>query len=258
MTNAIDANGNAVTYQSNLADDNEFRATGRSETAEDVAKGHLKFATTYITDEVANNNPDVVKRQGSRVHAGGDYQPTDIIMINGMEVTYEIAQSLGLIQGSEFTSPQEVFQADAENTREAEPEDTRPDNTKLFEAQIELAFGEQAQEVVQLLTDDIVANGELSEHGIAFLQNRMGMSESAARQNFADMQETGGQVLANYLEVGDGLGMERINFLVDLAESGTVEQKAIVRNIWFQAATGKLTRKDAADAFDYLRNPYEG
>ncbi len=72
------------------------------------------------------------------------------------------------------------------------------------------------------------------------------------------MQEVGGQVMSQYLETGDGLGIDRIEFLVDLAEAGTRNQQATVRNIWFKAATGQLTREQAIEAFDHLWGPYDG
>ena len=49
---------------------------------------------------------------------------------------------------------------------------------------------------------------------------------------------------------------ERIGFLVDLAENGTREQQAIVRNVWFKAATGQLSQDSVIDAFNYLYEPY--
>jgi hypothetical protein len=71
------------------------------------------------------------------------------------------------------------------------------------------------------------------------------------------MQEAGAEVIASFIDVGDGRGMDRVEFLVALAENGNGEQQSIVRNLWFQAATGKLTREAAAQAFDHLYRPYE-
>lgn len=257
MTNAINAAGEVVSHNSNNTEDNELRFTSRDVDAEAIAKGHLQKVSTYIPDEEANNNISIVKRHGSRVHAGGEYQPDDILMIDGTEVTYEIAQSLGLIKGSDFVSPKDAFARDAENFETTTPEDTRPEAAQLLEAQIEVAAGDKAPAVMDTFANDIVANGSISEEGLQYAQEHLGMSPQSVASIYEDMQDAGGQVLSDFLETGDGLGVDRINFLVDLSEHGTREQKAIVRNVWIKAATGKLTREGAAEAFDHLYKPYE-
>lgn len=103
---------------------------------------------------------------------------------------------------------------------------------------------------------DIVENGEIGEAGYRFAQEKLGMSEQSVQDIYADMQEAGAQVMADFMEVGDGFGFDRIDFLVEKAESGTQREQAIIRNLWFMAATGKLSRQDAADAFDHLYKPY--
>lgn len=120
----------------------------------------------------------------------------------------------------------------------------------------ELAFGENGEHALNLIGQDIVENGDLSEAGFAFLNEKMGVSEARYHEAYSEMQEVGGRVMSQYLEVGDGLGGERLGFLVDLAETGTREQQEIVRNVWFKAATGKLTREAAIEAFDHLWEPY--
>ncbi|WP_170330204.1 hypothetical protein [Ruegeria arenilitoris] len=249
---------NEVAPTSNLMNSDDLRTSVRDVTAENRAKGYFNEASTYIPDNVANNNPDIVSRNGSRVHAGGDYQPNDILMIGNMEVTYEMAQSLGLIQGSEFSSPQEDFRAGAEQTPEAEPVDDRPAEAILLDDQLKLAFGEDSGKVLDVLGNDIVMNGELSERGLSFLNSEMGMTPQRFQETYSEMQDVGGQVMQQFLENGDGLEMERIDFLVDLAETGTLDQQATVRNIWFKAATGQLTRDQAVEAFDSLWEPYDG
>lgn len=258
MTNAIDAAGNAVAPTSSLAPDNDLRFTTRDIQAEKVAEGRFTRATPYISDDDANNNPNVVTRDGSRQHVGqGDHRPDDLLRIGGMEITYETAVSLGLIQGDALASPQDVFAADSENAPEPTPRDTRPEEAQLLEAQIELAMGDAAPAVLDTFARDIVTNGELSEAGLEFAQSKLGMNPQAVEQIFSEMQEAGSQVMADFLEIGDGLGMERIGFLVDRVEHGTRQEQEIVRGLWVKAATGKLTREDAAQAFDRLYKPYE-
>ena len=156
MSNAIYTNGETAKPQSNLAQQpGEIFVQGRNLDAEEIAQGHYAKATTYIEDSLANNNPDVVTRDGSRMYAGGDYMPDDVLMINGMEVSYEIAQSLGLIEGNTYRSPQEIFQADSEDHQAAIPEDNRHEATKLLEAQLQFALGDNAGAALDTLGADI-------------------------------------------------------------------------------------------------------
>ncbi len=230
----------------------------RDVTAEERAKGHFKEASTHIPDHAFNNNLDVVIRNGFRVHAGGEHRPNDIVMINGVEMEYEMAQSIGAISDGQFTSPQEAFTQDAESFSEGKPVDDRPAEAVLLSEQFELAFGENGEAALNTIGKDIVMNGELSEHGLTFLQEKMGVSAQRYQEAYSEMQEVGGQVMSQYLETGDGRGMERIEFLDDLAEAGTRDQQATARNVWFKAATGQLTREQAIEAFDHLWGPYDG
>lgn len=257
MTNAIDANGNIVSNTSNLAPTNDLRATGRDVQAEKVADGRYSKVSTYINDDEANNNPNVITRDGSRQHVSGGYRPDDIVRVGGMDMQYETAVSLGLIQGDTVTTPQERFMADSENNPNEAPADPRPPAAQLLEAQIELAMGDAAPAVLDTFAKDIVTYGDLSEEGFAFAQSRLGMSEQAVRSIYSEMQEAGGEVLSDFMEVGDGLGAERIEFLVDRSEFGTRQEQEIVRGLWIKAATGKLTREAATKAFDKLYAPYD-
>jgi hypothetical protein len=257
MTNAIDANGNTVTNTSNLAPNNDLRATGRDIQAEKVADGRYSKVSTYINDDEANNNPNVIIRDGSRQHVSGGYRPDDLVRVGGMDMQYETAVSLGLIQGDTVTTPQERFMADSENNPNEAPTDPRPPAAQLLESQIELAMGDVAPAVLDTFAKDIVTYGDLSEEGFAFAQSRLGMSEQAVRSIYSEMQEAGGDVLSDFMEVGDGLGSDRIAFLVDRAEYGTRQEQEIVRGLWVKAATGKLTRAAAVQAFDRLYRPYD-
>lgn len=257
MTHAIDAHGNVVAPQSNLHSEGD-RIEGIDRQAEKEAKGYFQSVSSYIPDEEANNNIDVVKRDGSRVHAGGDHQPNDILLIDGMEVTYSMAQQLGLIEGGNFTSAQEEFYSDAENCQqEPEPQDTRPERARLLEMQLDMASQGRSQQVMDTVQNDIVHLGDFSEQTLDFAQRELSMSEESVRTMYKEMQSAGSNAMADFLEVGDGRGRDRIEFLVDLANNGTRDQRATVRNLWFLAATGRLTQAQADDAFDTLYQPYQ-
>ncbi|MEQ8902260.1 MAG: hypothetical protein RID11_16625 [Roseovarius sp.] len=264
MTTAIDANGHAVpTPTHNLTTDNELGFSARDVHSEKIANGYYHTADNYIPDEQIDNNPEVVIRDGSRQHANGEYQPGDLVVIGGMEIAYEDAASLGLLKGETLNTPADNFMSDAENTRaelqQAQQQDTRPEAAQLLEAQLEVAVGEgNADAALATFQNDIVYNGEIGEEGFAFAQEKLGMSEQSVAALYEDMRDTGDQVMAQYMETGDGLGAERIEFLADKAFNGNQKEQAIVRNLWFMAATGKLSAKDAAEAFDFLYAPYEG
>ena len=257
MTNAIDAAGNVAAPISNLQPDNELGFSARNIDSEKEASGRFVKATTYIDDDTANNNSRIIIREGTREYiANDDYRPDDILRIGGMEVTYEVAASLGLIDGRTLMSPSDDFLSDAENAAQVEQQDTRPQAAQLLEAQLEVALGDHAGHMLDNFGDDIAANGELSAEGLRFAQERLGMSEQSVQAIVEDMREVGDGVMSDFLEVGDGLGNERLAFLAEKVETGTAKERATIRHLWFRAATGKLTRAEAADAFDYLYNPY--
>lgn len=83
MTNAIDADGNAVAPTSNLAPDNNLRFTARDIQAEKVADGRYSHATPYLSDDEANNNPNIVIRDGSRQHVSGGYREALMVPMPG-------------------------------------------------------------------------------------------------------------------------------------------------------------------------------
>lgn len=257
MTNAIDAMGNIVTHTSHIVGNDELRSTSRDVQAEKIADGRYTKATTHVSDEEANNNPNIVMRDGSRQYASGGHKPDDIVRVGGMDMTYEMAVSMGLLEGEHGVTPQEHFAADSENNPNDAPADPRPPAAQLLEAQIELAMGDAAPAVLDTFAKDIVTFGDVSEEGYHFAQTRLGMDEQAVRSIYSEMQEVGGDVLSDFMEVGDGLGAERLEFLVDRAEFGTRQEQEIVRGLWVKAATGKLTREEATKAFDKLYAPYD-
>lgn len=262
MTNSIDANGNNVSAPTqNLTEANELGVSTRNLDAEKGESGRYSKATTHIPDDQLNNNPSIVIRDGSRQHSNGNYQSGDLVVIDGMEISYEDAAAFGLIQGETLSTPSEVFQADSENaqdTQDQTTQDDRPEAAKLLEMQFEVALGDNAGSALETFQNDIVTNGDISEAGIAFAQEKLGMSEQSVQALYGEMQVAGSEVMADYMETGDGLGTERLEFLVDKAHNGTNEEQAIIRNLWFMSATGKLSRSEAADAFDHLYAPYAG
>lgn len=263
MTNTFETTAaNAGSFVSNLNANDELSFSARDVDAEKISQGHFARASTRISDNEAMNNMRVVIRDGSRQYVNGDYKPTDLVNIEGMEVPYETAVSLGLIQGNTFASQPEP------KATQGQPQDTPQEATSkaidaplqgadLLKAQLELAVGDNASAVLDTFGEDIVSTGGISEAGYQYAQEKLGMNERSANALYEDMLETGSQTMASFMEHGDALGMERMSFLVDLAENGTNEEQAIVRNLWFQAATGKLTKASASDAFNYLYAPYE-
>ncbi len=257
MTHAIDATGNVVTQVSALTENNDLQFSARDLTAEKVAKGQRNKATTFIDDEVANNNPDVIIRDGSRQHANGDYQPTDLVLINGMEVPYETAVSTGLIKGDNFISAIDEFNADAENYNEAEaPYDVRSEELKLVEGQLEVALGDKAGEAMELFSNDVVVNGEISDAGLDYAQKTLGMNSDSVQEIVSDLTDAGGATLQSYLDTGDGLEVDRINFLVDLSTNGSNREQSIIRQLWVDAAMGNLSREQAIQRFDDIAIDY--
>jgi len=263
MTQAIDASGNAApTTSNNLVADNGMGFSARDVQSEKIADGRYTKSSNYVPDEQINNNPGVVIRDGSRQHANGDYQPGDLVVIDGMEIAYDDAAAFGLLKGETLSTPADDFMSDAENTRASlqeaqQQQDTRHEAAQLLEAQLEVAVGEgNADTALEVFQNDIVYNGEIGEDALAFAQGKLGMSEQSVTQMYSDLQDAGSQVMAQYMETGDGLGSERMDFLTDKAFNGTQKEQAIVRNLWFMSATGKLSAKDAAEAFDYLYAPY--
>ncbi|GGE46815.1 hypothetical protein [Actibacterium pelagium] len=261
-TQAIDASGNVVAPKSNLSETNELRATARDLTAEARAKGHFNTASTFIEDGVANNNPNVVRRDGSRQHVTGGYRPTDLIMIDGMEIQYEIAQSLGMVQGgstsaqqNDFVPLQVSFQPNAEAAEV--PVEGPLEGPALLSAQIDLATDGQSESVLESFTNDVVELDDISEENMAFAAEKLGMNEKHVIEQYNDLVDIGGQNVLSALETGDGLGSDRVAFLVDLYENGTLAEQKQVRQLWAGAALGKLNKVDLQRRFDQIVSPYE-
>lgn len=80
---------------------------------------------------------------------------------------------------------------------------------------------------------------------------------SSGLEGSSELQDHGTKTLCDLLSGNGGLGEDRVDYLASLAYSGVAEHRSIVRNLWFLAATGKLSRKDAVDAYAYLVKHYE-
>jgi hypothetical protein len=258
-TNAIDANGNTVAPNSNLAEDNELRATHYDGNADKIAKGHYHKHVNWHSDEEMAANQDIVQRNGSRMYANGDYQSGDIINIGGMEIEYEMAVSQGLLRSTspeQEASPQAVFESDAENTQ-GDDEPTNLEGADLLVAQLDLATKGNGEKVVEVFSRDAVENGEISEAGLAYAQSELGMNPQVVQEQFTAMQEHGGDVIYNALEIGDEMGEVRMGFLMDRYQHGSPSEQKAVRQLWAGAAFGKLTADQIIDAFDDIVSPYE-
>lgn len=248
-----------LSLRPDLTPGNELRPAYRDIDAEKREAGYL---ATYspITEREAVNNPGIVRREGMHQHAAGGYRPDDIVNIGGMQMSYDMAVSAGLMvdqgqPGGNPSSPVVSFESDAEVALEPEP--TALSGSDLLNAQLQLAVGDKAPEVLSTFGEDIVENGEISEAGLEYAQRHLSMSPEQVATLYEDMRGTASNTMVDLLEVGDSRGLERVEFLVDLAENGNRKEQAIVRNLWFLAATGKLKAKDAAQAFDYLYSLYE-
>ncbi|WP_425051160.1 hypothetical protein [Psychromarinibacter sp. S121] len=259
MTKAIDANGDYVAMpHDNLAPDNEMGFTARDYANEKAAKGHFTKHTNWISDSEMQSNPNAVIHNGSRVYSDGTYQPGDLIMIDGMEVGCETAVSLGLIasDGEPHSSPHADFMADAENAQEAT--DGPLEGADLLRAQLDMASGGNSDAVLNTFASDIVTNGTISDDGMRYAAKELGMGEKSVEERFSAMQRFGGERLMEALDAGDGLGLERVNFLVERHQNGHPDEQRLVRQMWTAAALGKLSQDELQGYFTQLHKPYEG
>lgn len=258
MTNSIDQHGNTVPAHShNLVADNEMRSTSRDATEERAQQGYYSKHTNWISDEEMEANPNAVIRNGSRIHIDGNHQPGDVVLVEGMEVEYATAVSLGPIEnpGERIVSPHDDFAADSENTDETD--DGPLTGAELLSAQLDMATDGRGDEALDVFATDIVINGEISEKGIEFAARQLGMNEQVVQEQFEAMQMLGGENLEDALEVGDGLGADRVQFLVDRAEHGSPAEQQLVRQIWTAAALGKMSKGELQRHFDKVYKPYE-
>ncbi|WP_173488218.1 MULTISPECIES: hypothetical protein [unclassified Aliiroseovarius] len=257
MTQEINAIQNPNTSpESNFATDNELVSSARNITGEKIAKGHFHKHDNWISDEEMGNDLDVVVRGGSRQYVNGEHRPNDIIMIEGIEVEYETAVSLGLVTNLEGqrVTPQEVFEAAAENAER--PSDAPLEGTDLLAAQIDMATDGNAENVLNTFASDIVENGEIGEAGLDYAARHLGMNEQVVHEQYEAMREVGGDNILEALEVGDGLGHDRVDFLVDRFENGNPAEQKLVRQMWTAAALGKMDASELQQHFDQLYSPY--
>lgn len=257
MNNSIDAQGNSVNPESNLTE-REMGASSRNVDAERIQEGTFGSASTHVPDHVMNNNPDMVQRDGARIHAGGEFQDNDLIRIDGVEMQYSMARDLGMVadasQSNDLT-PQEQFQADAETHEE--PQDQTLQGVDLIKAQVDLATDGAGDQVLDLVAQDVVVNGAISEEGLAYAKNTLGMDEKTVTAQIDEMTDLGGAGLSRILETGDGSGAERIEFLVDRYEHGSPKEAQAVAALWASVALGRLTDAQVISQFDKLAAPYE-
>lgn len=143
----------------------------------------------------------------------------------------------------------------AENANH-EPEANHFEGAELLSSQIDMATGGKSETVLSTFANDIVENGAISEAGLAYAASELGMSEQVVAEQFTAMQELGGDNLVAALEVGDGMGEDRVEFLVDRFEHGSPDEQRMVRQMWTAAALGKMTPREMQDQFDRLYAPY--
>lgn len=253
--------GQPVTPTSNLAHTGD-RIAGRDVQAEKVAQGRFQSATTFIDDETANNNFDIVSRDGSRIHVGGEYQDGDVVLLDGMEVLYEDARAMGYVNADGgLASPEEVQEsqdADQDESDSIPAEHRTPSNPEfdLLKDQIGVGLKGDPSEVIDLFSADIAQNGELSEAGLDYVQRNLGMNDQVVANIVDDMTDAGGETIHGFLNVGDGMEDDRIEFLVDVHENGPASDSQIVRKLWIDAATGKLSQAKAIEVFDSIYERY--
>ncbi|WP_254436989.1 hypothetical protein [Ruegeria arenilitoris] len=70
----------AAAPNSNLSESGELRATARDVTAEARAKGRFNTASAHIPTAEANNNPDIVARDGMASMQEGNSAAADSIL----------------------------------------------------------------------------------------------------------------------------------------------------------------------------------
>lgn len=260
MTNSTGADGHVASPPSNLVDTSheEFNINVYDGTADKIAKGYYGKHVNWHSDEEMAANLDLVQRNGSRIYANGGHQPGDIINVNGMEIQYQTAVELGLVTNLEGqgVSPREAFEADAENTPD-DPETTAFEGAELLMAQLDMATGGNGENVMNTFAADIVENGGISEAGFEYAAKNLGMNEQVVREQFSAMQEVGGKALYEALETGDGMGEDRIDFLLDRYEHGNQAEQKLVRQMWLGAALGKMSERDMQQHFDRLYEPYK-
>ena len=256
MSNAVYANGEtAKPLSSNIVDEQTSNlSSSRDHHVEKIINGHYQEAKSGLTEAEAHADRSVVIRDGSYVKAGV-FQPTDIVTVNGMQMPYEAAVGHGFIDANDPNVTPEVRPQEAPESPSEQP--TAVSDLNLFNMQVEAAMGDNTDSVMSTFESDIITNGELSDEGLQFAQNNLGMNPEVIDKMYTDITVAGSQVLGGFLEVGDGLGAERLEWAADKAWNGTQAEQRTLRKMWIDAAKGKLTQESATHIFDELYSEYE-
>ncbi|GGL55769.1 hypothetical protein [Wenxinia marina] len=241
---------------SNIVSDNEMVSSARNVTGEKAERGHFKTGSIAISDDEANDNPNVVKRNGFRMATDGDYQPGDVVMYNGLELTVEQARQFGVMGFVPDQTHDHGTGEDISGETESGPETTLHPDAELLGDQVRLRFGDRAPQVMDVFVRDLTENGEMSEAGLAFAKNELGFPPEYVRDTVRRLEAVGTETLKGFLKAGDNLGEQRMQFLAGIATHGGISEKQAVRRLWTDAALGRINRKQAADAYAKLVNRY--
>lgn len=258
MTHQTDG-AETLNNQSNLSND-DMGFSSYDHDAVKAAEGRYSKHTNWVSDEDMNNNPNNVIRDGSRVSAAAGYKAGDIVMVNGMEIPFETAQDMGLIASPNApqAQPQVNPELSPEDLADQAPEDTPNhfEGTDLVKAQWDMQTNGEGMAALNEFAGDFVENGELTQASFDKAMGEHGVSENMMSNQFSQVQDIGNNAVYNALEVGDSLGVERMEFLSHIHETGTSADAKLVRSVIAGAALGHLSTNDIIAHFDTLADKY--
>lgn len=225
--------------------------------------GRFTKHVNYISDEEMNNNPANVIRDGSRVSAGGGFQAGDLVLVNGMEIPAQTAIDMGLIANpNEPQLSHDVAQGEhsIEDKIDQAPEQERQalEGTDLLIAQMDMQTEGKGIETLNDLAGDIVEEGFLTDETYERAMSQFGLSEASVNAFQDQATEAGNAAVYDSLEVGDGLGVERMEMLQFIHDNGTAQDARTVRQMIAGAGLGHLGKSEVVDMFDALYGKYEG
>ncbi|SHK32537.1 hypothetical protein SAMN05444000_12556 [Shimia gijangensis] len=173
------------------------------------------------------------------------------------------AKSMGLLgqNPSEQVVPQQQQQMSPEDMVDnAVQNDTKEalDGTDLIVESWNMQTEGKGLETLNDFAADFVENGELTEASLEKALSNHGIGEGIMREQFAQITDAGNQNVYNALEVGDDLGMERMEFLREVHDTGTSADAKLVRGLMAGAALGHLSGAEVVDHFDRLYAKYTG